>query len=104
MASIIEEQIKKLETRLDVVECGQSLNQQLHDIKLSNTVADTKWNVAFGITVMLIAYDWLNDSITSNDLSARVIGVLGILLILWVLYAPLIARLWRKIRSKGSRA
>jgi len=103
MASIIEEQIKKIDTRLNALECGQSLNQQLNDIKRSNKLADTKWNIGFGITAMVIAYNWLHDEVTSNDTSAYFIGVLGILLLLWILYTPLIARLWQRIRLKGKK-
>ena len=103
MASIIEEQIKKIDTRLNTLECGQSLKQQLNDIKRSNKIADTKWNMGFAITAMVIAYNWLTDEVVKNNASAIIIGVLGILLLLWVFYEPAIAWLWRRIRSKDKK-
>ena len=104
MASIIEEQIKKMDNRLNVLECGQSLGHHLNNIKRSIKLADTKFNLAFAITVMTIAYEWLTDDITHNNTSAIIIGILGILLLLGVFCSPLIEYLRGIIRSRGNNS
>ncbi|MDH5695689.1 MAG: hypothetical protein OEZ00_03660 [Dehalococcoidia bacterium] len=78
----------------------KDIEKHLKDIKRSTMIT---WNIGFGVTAMVIAYTWLNDTPTENDFSAIVIGALGLLLVGLAAcagYSWLISFLWRKWRSK----
>ena len=78
----------------------KDIEKHLKDIKHSNRIADDKWNIGFGVTAMVIAYSWLTDNLNENDFSGIVLGVLGILLLIWPGYSRLFSSLWRKWKSK----
>jgi len=81
----------------------KDIEGHLKDIKRSGRIADTKWSISFVITVWVIASNWLTDNVPSNNPLAWVIVALGLLLLLWTLYAPLMSRLWQRTRSKSRK-
>lgn len=81
----------------------KDIEGHLKDIKRNGRIADTKWSISFVITVWVIASNWLTDNVPSNNPLAWVIVALGLLLLLWTLYTPLISRLWQRTRSKSRK-
>ena len=95
-----EHMSKKEETTRSDETTLKDIEEHLKDIKRSSIIADNKWNIGFGVTAMVIAYSWLTDNLNKNDFSGIVIGVLGILLLIWPGYSRLFSSLWHKWRSK----